>query len=284
MTNIFKKYTQGVYVMLSDQHGLKNGDQATIETKYGKEIEVTVWKILGKHKDGGSLYSVTRNDGFNRKEWLKSKAERQRNASERQACISEEMHTKSQKDKDFLSLGEPIKVGHHSEGRHRKIIDQAWNNMGKSVKAYDKSNEHSQKALTIEARINKEISLDTPESLHLLEQRIQDLENKRDTIKQREHASFELSNIGAKIRRYKQRLSTSRELWDQDYIKAPKKAVKKDDINTLLERHGGFFAFNNGQLNDGLQGRHRGDFYHFGHGLILPKENLEAFKKDYKRI
>ena len=46
------------------------------------------------------------------------------------------------KDKDFLSLGEPIKVGHHSEKRHRKAIDDAWNNMGKSVEFSDKAAEH----------------------------------------------------------------------------------------------------------------------------------------------
>lgn len=29
--------------------------------------------------------------------------------------------------------GEPIKIGHHSEARHRKAVDKAWNALGKSV-------------------------------------------------------------------------------------------------------------------------------------------------------
>jgi hypothetical protein len=33
----------------------------------------------------------------------------------------------SREEREFLSLGEPVKVGHHSERRHRKLIDKAWN-------------------------------------------------------------------------------------------------------------------------------------------------------------
>ncbi|MET4614095.1 hypothetical protein ABIC28_005108 [Rhodococcus sp. PvR044] len=32
-------------------------------------------------------------------------------------------------------FGEPIKVGHHSEGRHRRAVDKAWNALGKAVHA-----------------------------------------------------------------------------------------------------------------------------------------------------
>ncbi|SLG91858.1 Domain of uncharacterised function (DUF3560) [Mycobacteroides abscessus subsp. abscessus] len=32
-------------------------------------------------------------------------------------------------------MGEPIKVGHHSERRHRRSIERAWNALGKSVEA-----------------------------------------------------------------------------------------------------------------------------------------------------
>lgn len=59
---------------------------------------------------------------------------------------SNEYYEKSNKDRDFLSLGEPIKVGHHSERGHRKMIDDAWNNMGKSVEFSDKAVEHERVA------------------------------------------------------------------------------------------------------------------------------------------
>lgn len=59
---------------------------------------------------------------------------------------SNEYFQKSNKHRDFLSLGEPIKVGHHSERGHRKMIDDAWNNMGKSVELSDKAAEHERVA------------------------------------------------------------------------------------------------------------------------------------------
>ncbi|MFB7800858.1 DUF3560 domain-containing protein [Isoptericola sp. NPDC056134] len=31
--------------------------------------------------------------------------------------------------------GEPVKIGHHSEGRHRRDISRAWNSLGRSVEA-----------------------------------------------------------------------------------------------------------------------------------------------------
>ena len=284
MTNTFKKYTAGVYAMLSEDDNLQHGDAATIETRHGKEVNVTVWKKLGKHRDGGTMYSVTRDDGIDRKEWLKRKVERQQNAALRQEKNMADYHAKSRKHADFLSLGEPVKVGHHSERRHRKIIDDAWNNMGKSVAAADKAERHQDKAETLEQRLKRDINLDTPESVEFLTQRVADLEAQREAIKANPHEGWEVSNLGATIRRYKERLDTARVLWDLDYVKVPKGAAKKVDIDELLERCEGFFAFNEQQLTEGLQGRDRGDFIHFGAGLILPKANLDTFKKEFKKI
>ena len=36
-------------------------------------------------------------------------------------------HRISNGEREFLALGEPIKIGHHSERRHRKLIERAWN-------------------------------------------------------------------------------------------------------------------------------------------------------------
>ena len=49
-------------------------------------------------------------------------------------------------EKDFLSLWEPIKIGHHSEWRHRKLIEKAHKVMDKRVELYDKSDEYANKA------------------------------------------------------------------------------------------------------------------------------------------
>lgn len=43
----------------------------------------------------------------------------------------------SKQERDFLSLAEPIKIWHHSEKRHRKLIEKARKKMDQRVKAYD---------------------------------------------------------------------------------------------------------------------------------------------------
>lgn len=219
----FKKYTTGYYCLLHPDTEMQHGDQVTVTTRYGKEVECTIWKKLGNSRTGnGAYYSYIRNDRFNRKEWMKRKAERATNAAERQNNLSEEYFAKSQKDRDFLSLCEPIKIGHHSEKRHRKIIDQAWENTGKMVTASEKAKRYADKAEEIESRISREINIDTPESLQLLEQRVADLTEKRDALKaSKKYESWQLSNLGANIRRYKERLETAKKLWSLETSPTP---------------------------------------------------------------
>lgn len=71
-----------------------------------------------------------------------------------------------------ISLGEPIKVGHHSEKRHRKAIDDAWNNMGKSVQFDEKAAEHESKAEYWDKRANT-INLSMPESIDFYEHKLE---------------------------------------------------------------------------------------------------------------
>ena len=212
--NTFIKYASGVYCMQSESAEYNHSDKATIETRHGKKVSVIVWKKLFS-KAGHTYYSIVREDGFNRTEWTRRKMERAENAAARQERLSDEYYAKSNKDRDFLSLGEPIKVGHHSESRHRKAIEGANRNMGKCVEAIDRQKEYGRKADELEYRLKKEINLDTPESCELLEERVADLEARKTALKESgEYQSFELSNLGAKIRRYKKRLVTAKRLWE----------------------------------------------------------------------
>lgn len=43
-------------------------------------------------------------------------------------------------------MGEPIKVGHHSEGRHRRAVDRAWNAWSKEVAAGQAAEEAKRRA------------------------------------------------------------------------------------------------------------------------------------------
>ena len=77
----------------------------------------------------------------------------------------------SNKDSDFLSLGEPIKIGHHSERRHRKAIEDAWHNMGKSVEFDEKAREHARIAQYWANKADT-INLSMPESVDYYEHKL----------------------------------------------------------------------------------------------------------------
>ena len=104
---------------------------------------------------------------------------------------SKEYFDKSNKDRDFLSLGEPIKVGHHSERRHRKAIEDAWNNTGKAVAFSDKATEHESKAKYWEKRAET-INLSMPESIDFYKHKLEQAKEYHEGVKSgkypREHA------------------------------------------------------------------------------------------------
>ncbi|MFY0539982.1 DUF3560 domain-containing protein [Nannocystis pusilla] len=70
--------------------------------------------------------------------------------------------------------GQPILVGHHSEGRHRRALERSDMNMRKSVELQAQAAELSRRAAAAEN--NSAISSDDPEAIAKLEGRIADLE------------------------------------------------------------------------------------------------------------
>ena len=165
--NTYSKYCPNVFVAkCTEEH--QKGETIIIETKYGKEIENEVHNFLGKSRDGFYLYSVTRLDGFNSQERAKNKAEKLIGYSANAEKRSDQYYEASQEGRDFLSLGEPIKVGHHSERRHRKLIERNWARMGKSVSESEKAQEYKRRSEFWEERANK-IDLSIPDCLEFFE-------------------------------------------------------------------------------------------------------------------
>jgi hypothetical protein len=218
--NQFKKYAPGVYCIMSENDSLQHDDEVTVTTRHGKEVECTIWKKLFT-RYGMTYYSYLRNDGLNRSAWMQRKADRRAAAAEKSKQRSDEYYNKSNKHRDFLSLGEPIKIGHHSEKRHRRMIEEAGNNMRKSWENSEKAKEQAYKAESLAIKAESEINLDTPECLEALREKLSTLESKREAIKKHnkenpkeKYDSFYLSNLGANIRRYKERLKVARNLWE----------------------------------------------------------------------
>lgn len=183
--NTYYKFAPNVFLAKCDEKHEK-GVKIIVTTKYGKENESIVFNLIFE-KGGFFYYSIVRADGFNVHEWAKQRAERRLEWAASAERKSTEYYNKSNKDADFLSLGEPIKVGHHSEKRHRKAIDDAWSNMGKSVELSDKAAEHERKAKYWEERAST-INLSMPESIDFYEHKLEQAKEYHEGVKSGKYA------------------------------------------------------------------------------------------------
>ncbi len=164
--NTYSKFVPNVFLAKCEEKHDK-GAIIPVTTKYGKQNDSIVFNLIYE-RDSFYYYSIVRADGYNLQERAKAKADRFAKWSESANDKSDEYYSKSRKDSEFLSLGEPIKVGHHSERRHRKIIQQALDNMSKTVEFSDKAKTHAEKSAYWESRAN-DINLSIPESVEYYE-------------------------------------------------------------------------------------------------------------------
>jgi hypothetical protein len=169
--NTYAKFCPNVFVAKCTEPHQK-GDTITLTTQYGKEHECIVFNPVGHTKDGCFLYSIVRADGYNMQERAKAKAERYASWAASAEKKSGEWYEKSNEGREFLSLGEPIKVGHHSERRHRALIDRNWDRMGKSVELAEKAAQHEGRA-EYWKRKESEVNLSMPESLEMWEYKLE---------------------------------------------------------------------------------------------------------------
>jgi hypothetical protein len=142
--NTYKKFAPNVFVAQCDAPHSR-GETIVLTTKHGKEHECIVHNLVGR-ANGVYFYSITRADGFNAQERMKKKAERFETAAENSSKKSYQSWEASNEGRDFLSLGEPIKIGHHSERRHRALIERNHNRMDKAVELEKKAKEQADKA------------------------------------------------------------------------------------------------------------------------------------------
>jgi hypothetical protein len=159
----------------------------------------------------------------------------------RAAALEAQAESANKRSNDLVAcipFGQPILVGHHSEGRHRRTLEKSWNLMGKFVALSAQAKETARRA---DAVGSAGVSSDDPEAPDKLRAQLAKLEAQRshmvkvnklfragkapelavlgyDLEKLRvqvaaqyswERAPFvgwELSNLGANIRRIKARI------------------------------------------------------------------------------
>ena len=215
MPNTYAKYTANVFVAKCEERHEK-GKTILVETKYGKENECIVFNLVHHGKDGFYYYSIVRADGFNVQEWVKQKAQRYQQWAVNSESKSNKLWEASHEGRDFLALGEPIKIGHHSEKRHRSLIERNHNRMSKAVEEGKKVEQHESKAEYWESRANV-INLSMPESVEYFEYKVEEAKMKHEGLKngtiERTH-SFSLTYAKKAVNEAEKNLITAKKLWE----------------------------------------------------------------------
>lgn len=168
--NYYKKYCPNVFVAVcTEQH--KKGQTIIVTTRHGKENEHIIHNFVGytgTKENPLYCYSITRVDGFDARQKALNKIEKLNHWANNADKRSDEWYEKANEGKDFLALGEPIKVGHHSEKRHRALIDRNWNRMARAMEEKDKAKAYRDR-LSYWERLADTVNLSMPESLEFFE-------------------------------------------------------------------------------------------------------------------
>lgn len=212
--NTYAKYVPNVFLAKCDEMHDK-GETIQLETKYGKTNDCIVFNLIFQ-REGFYYYSIVRADGFNVQEFAKRKAEKLLNAAANAEKKSNQYYEASNEGKEFLSLGEPIKIGHHSEKRHRALIDRNFKRMGKSVE-FSKVAESYESRAEYWANRTDIINLSMPESVEYYEFELEKAKMKHEGLKDgsipREH-SYSLTYAKKEVNEIEKKLQLAKRLWE----------------------------------------------------------------------
>lgn len=211
--NNYSKFVPNVFLAkCTEKH--EKGEIIQVETKYDKENDCIVFNLIGQ-RDEFYFYSIVRADGFDSRDWAKNRAERLERASCNAEKKSDQYWEASNEGKDFLSLGEPIKVGHHSEKRHRALIERNFDRMEKSVEFSKKAEEYESRVAYWAHKANM-INLSMPESLDFYEFELEKAKAKHKGLKngtiERSH-SFSLTYAKKEVNEIEAKLKLAQKLW-----------------------------------------------------------------------
>lgn len=213
--NTYSKYCPNVWVAkCSEKH--EKGETIILTTKHGKENECIVWNSLYE-KEGFFYYSITRADGYNSQERAKAKAERYEEWADKARQRSDEAFERSNNAVAGIPFGQPILVGHHSEGMHRAAIKKSWAAMDKSVEEMHKAEAHESKAEYWERMADK-IDLSMPESIEFYEHKLEVAKEYHEGLKSGKYPkqhSYSVTYANKAVREAESNLAIARKLWGE---------------------------------------------------------------------
>lgn len=112
-----------------------------------------------------------------------AKAERLRGWADGRDAKADAAHANARAIGDMIPFGQPILVGHHSEGRHRRDLARMTGGMDKATEHASKARDMRSRAGGIEAAAEHAIYSDDPDAAERLAARIAELEARRDSNK-----------------------------------------------------------------------------------------------------
>lgn len=212
MTNRFKKYCENVFIAECESKHNK-GDIITLTTKYDKEVECEVFNLVQEANDK-FYYSIVRIED---KGYAERKAEKYENRAYAHLAKGNKWYEKAQEGRSFLSLGEPIKIGHHSEKRHRALIERNWDRLGNSVKEKNEAEKLEQKAEYWKRKAN-EINLSMPESLEFYSYKLDEAKKYHKGLKDgtilKEH-SYSVQYANKNVKELTRKVDIAQRLWGE---------------------------------------------------------------------
>lgn len=162
------------------------------------------------------------------------KKERYQELADKSREKSQQHYDQYQRMSDAIPLGQPILTDHYSANATRRGYQRMHSQFDKSVEADNKAEYYDNKVNTIEN--NNSISLDDPQATVKLQDKLKRLEHERENIKSRPHATWELQNLGAEIRRIKKRIEQIAELEETNFNDIDfkgGKAIHNKEVNRI---------------------------------------------------
>lgn len=211
--NTYSKFIPNVFLAKCEEQHEKD-ETIILTTKYGQEHECIVFNLVYQ-KDGFYFYSIVRADGYNCQERARRKAEALNGYSSNAKRNSDKAWEASNEGKDFLALAEPIKIGHHSEKRHRALIERNHRRMDKAMEHLKQAEQYENRAKYWESKADT-INLSLPESLEYYEYQLERAKEIHEGMKngtiERGH-SYSLTYAKKRVNEMESNLKYAKLLW-----------------------------------------------------------------------
>lgn len=211
--NTYTKFAPNVFVAKCPEPHTK-GEVITLTSRYGAETEVQIHNLV-KQDSEYFYYSFTRCDGQDSQSYATAKAERYQQYADNAMQRSSQWCNAANEGHEFLALAEPIKIGHHSEKRHRALIERNANRMDKAVAEMQKAESYAGRIAYWEEMANK-IDLSMPESLEFFMFKLAQAKEKHQFLKdnpdKRAH-SYSLTYAKKEVNECEKKLKLAQLLW-----------------------------------------------------------------------